>query len=158
MSKYPLLFLSAVILAGLLWPARGYTAPAFAPTLHKERVTVNATGDDGSASGSATTSAVIAGQIMRIDVDYGSLTTTTNITITQTNERVSNPIVAKADSATDATYYPSIILTDNAGAARTYDGTRPVVMPYVSADQLTIALVETTAATPAVTVDIYWKE
>lgn len=133
-------------------------APAFTPTLHKERVTVTTSGATGSATGSNTTSAVIAGQIMRIDVDYGSLTTTTDITITQTNERVSNPVVVKADSATDATYYPVITGTNNGGTAMTYDGTHGALFPYPAADQLTVNLAETTAATPAVTVDIYWKE
>lgn len=126
--------------------------------LKRERLTVTTAGATGSASGSRATSAIIQGEIVRIDVDYGSLTTTTDITIAQTNELVSNPIVVKANNITDTTFFPTIILTDNSGTARTYDGTRPVVSRYYAADQVTVTLGQSTAATPAVTVDIYYEE
>lgn len=150
------LFILAIIAGLLSLPTQA--APNAASSIRRERIAVTANGTTGSAGGTATSSAVVQGQIMRIDVDYGSLTTTTDITITQTNETVSNPVVVKGNSVTDATYYPSVILTDNSGTSRTYDGTRPVVMPYLAADQLTVTISQTTAATPAVTVDVYWKE
>jgi len=140
-----------------VYPLERVSASPQATIIKRERVTVTTTGVEGSASGSNTTQAVINGQVLRIDVDYGTLTTTTDITIGQTNESVAALVVTKSDSVTDATYYPSVILTDNGGTARTYDGTRPVVMPYPAADQFTVTLAQTTAATPAVTVDIYYR-
>lgn len=151
-------FTLALILLALVLASLPVEAASPLKTLKRERVTVTTTGTTGSASGSASTSAVIQGEIVRIDVDYGSLTTTTDLTIAQTNETVANQIVNKVNSATDATYYPSVILTDNTGTARTYDGTRPVVGRYYAADTLTVSLAQTTAATPAVTVDIYYED
>lgn len=148
--------LSLILLALVLASLPVDAAPL--KTLKRERLTVTTAGSTGSASGSATTSAIVRGEIMRIDVDYGSLTTTTDITITQANELVSAPIVAKQNSATDATYYPSVILTDNGATSRTFDGTRPVVRPFPVNDLLSVSVAQTTAATPAITIDVYWEE
>lgn len=151
-------FTLSLILLALVLASLPVEAASPLQTLKRERVTVTTSGTTGSAGGSAATRAVVQGEIMRIDVDYGSLTTTTDLTIYQTNESVQNLIVNKANSATDATYYPTIGLTDNTGAARTYDGTRPVVAPFPVADTLTVVLTQSTAATPAVTIDIYYED
>ena len=79
-----------------------------------EQVSLTATGSDGAASGQVTTTVRLWGYLKAIYVDYGSaVTTTTDITISMVSP--AGTVMAKADSATDAWYYPSVQLTGITG-------------------------------------------
>lgn len=168
-EKYLALLLLSLfgLIAGLpvFWPAAtepASAAPAYetsGPTIKREKLTIDTTGADGGASGSATTDAVMTGRIVRVDVDFAAgITTTTDLTLAQANDLIATNIVSLSDTITDTQLFPTIQITDNAGTGRTYDGTRPVVDYYPVADELTVTIAQTTAATPAVTIDIYYEE
>lgn len=80
------------------------------------------------------------------------------MTLYDATDLIDTNIVSRANTATDAQVFPTISLTDNTGAAVTYDGTRAIKDYPPVAGKLTAALTQTTAMTPAVTLDIYWKE
>jgi hypothetical protein len=135
-------------------------SPAYAPTIHRERVTINVpgvSGTDGNGA-TATTSAVVAGQVLRVDVDFKAITTTSDLTITGTSDGVAGPVVLLSNTATDIRVYPAITLTSHTATALTYDDTHGVLASYPVADQLTLTLSQTTALTPAAVVDIFWKD
>lgn len=145
-----------VILAGLFSEPADITAGA--GMVKFQKITVNSTGSEGSAGGSDT-SDVIQGRVVRVDIDYAAgITTTTDLTVYGTNDLITTNVVNRANTATDAQLFPTVQLTDNTGTGRTYDGTRPVVDYYPVSDQLTVSITQTTAATPAVTVEIFYVE
>lgn len=159
-------FIVAVAIAGL-GLALAFSFVAFAgpkPTqaqvsgvdVKSERVVINiASGTTGSGS----TKTVVQGRILRVDLDYGTgLTSATQLTITQQNELVANNIVVNSGSSTDASFYPRVQVQENDGTALTYDGTYKVTDYYPATDILDINLGASEAATPAVTVEIYWLE
>lgn len=153
--QYALILALLLLVSGWIAINQADASPAYAPTIHRERVTINVPGTaatDGNGA-TATTSAVIAGQILRVDVDFKSITTTTDFTIAGTSDTVGGAIVATVDTATDIRVYPSITLTTRAGVALVC-----CAVPFPAADQLTLTLSQTTALTPAAVVDIFWKE
>jgi hypothetical protein len=132
-------------------------APA-AAVVRRERLTITTAGADGSAAGSTTTGSILQGRVVRVDLDYAAgITTTTDLTLADGTALGTVNVVSVADSATDAVLYPTIGLTDNTGTARTNDGTYPVVAYPPVAGKLTASLAQSTAATPALTIDIYWE-
>jgi hypothetical protein len=128
-------------------------------TIKKERVKITSTGAEGSATGTNDTEVLLTGQIVRVDVDFAAgITTTTDLTLAGANDLVSANIVNLSNTATDIVLYPHVQVTNNAGTGLTLDGTRLLTDYYPVADILTLTIAQTTAATPAVTVDIYYKE
>lgn len=154
-----------IAVVGLGLPYSVYDSVNAAPALlsgneiKKERLTVTTTGADGSAGGTATTADTISGRIVRVDIDFsGSATTTTDLTLAEVDDLITTNIVSISNSVTDTQVFPTVQITDNAGTGRTYDGTRPVVDYYPVADELVLTLAQSTALTPAVTVEIYYME
>lgn len=148
------------LLIALLWgyfSQAGQAAPA-SVILKRERLAITTTGADGAASGSDMTDNLITGRVVRVDIDYAAgITTTTDLTLADSGSLATVNVVNKTNTATDGVVYPAVGLTDNTGAALTYDGTRPVVDYYPVAGRLTATITQTTAATPAVTIDIYYE-
>jgi hypothetical protein len=145
----------------LLYPQLNTTslAETQGPTIKKERLKINANGADGSATGTGNTEVLITGQVVRVDVDFAAgITTTTDLTLAGANDLVSANIVNLSNTATDAVLYPHVQVTNNAGTGLTLDGTRLKTDYYPVADILTLTITQTTAATPAVTVDVYYRE
>ncbi len=129
------------------------------PTVKRERLKINANGATGSASGSGNTEVLLTGQIVRIDIDFAAgITTTTDLTLYGANDLITTNVVNLANTATDITLYPHIQVTNSAGTGLTLDGTRLKTDYYPVSDILTLAIAQTSAATPAVTVDIYYRE
>jgi hypothetical protein len=129
------------------------------PTIKKERVKITSSGTDGSATGTSDTEVLLTGQIVRVDIDFAAgITTTTDLTLAGANDLVSANIVNLSNTATDVVLYPHVQVTNNAGTGLTLDGTRLKTDYYPVADILTLTIAQTTAATPAVTVDIYYRE
>lgn len=129
-------------------------------TIKKTRVTVTTVGSAGSATGTGTTEVVIKGRIVRVDINFHASAPagTTDLTLAQSNEDQAANIVNLTDTATDATIYPTVQLTDNAGAARTMDGTRPLVDYYPVSDTLTATVSQSDALTDAAVLEIYYEE
>ena len=162
MMYLKLLFRFSLLLLALagLWVFNSFpTGSARADIIKREKITITTTGSAGSASGSATTSAVICGQIVRVDVDYHASTpATADITLKEVDDQIDTSVVTKADSTTDAQYYPTVQLTASDGTARTMDGTRPLVNYYPVCDRMIASLAQGDALTGAAVVMIYWKE
>lgn len=79
------------------------------------RITVTASGSAGSATGSGTTES-INGRICAIHLDHSTGAATTDTTIKE-NSVPNQTILAKADSVTDAWFYPRAKVQDVAGVA-----------------------------------------
>jgi hypothetical protein len=159
--KTILLGLAVVLVAALVYPALNTTslAETQGPTIKKERVKVNSTGTTPNANGTGNTEVLITGQIVRVDIDFATgITTVTDLTLAGANDLVSTNIVNLTDTATDVVLYPHVQVTNNAGTGLTLDGTRLKTDYYPVADILTLSITNTTVATPAVTVDIYYRE
>ena len=156
------LVLAVLLLVGVMlidFAPASYAGPA-GPTIKRERVKVNSlTGTTPNANGTGNTEVLITGRIVRVDVDFAAgITTTTDLTIYGANDLVTANVVNLSNTATDAVVYPHVQMTNNAGTGLTLDGTRLKTDYYPVADILTVAITNTTTATPAVTVDIYYEE
>ncbi len=127
--------------------------------IKRTRVAVTTTGSAGSATGSADTDVTIMGRVVRVDLNYhASAPATTDVTLAQANEEVATNILSVTNSVTDTVVYPTVQLTDNANAGRTFDGTRPVVDYYPVSDVLTLSVAQSDALTDAVVAVIYYEE
>lgn len=156
-GRLTLVMLAAVVLVLLL--GQGLQAEPLTAAnglgVRCERLTINTTGADGSATGSQATGATVSGRVVRVDVDYTAAITNatgTDLTVVGSNDLLATNIVNLTDTYTDTQLFPTVEQTDNAGSGRsTYDY-------YPVADELTVSLAETNAFTPAVTVEICWAE
>ena len=128
--------------------------------ISKAILAVTTVGEAGVAVGSATTEEIIRGRVLAVKLNYhaSAPAATTDVTLRQVNEQVTANIVNRPNSVTDVTLYPRVGVTDVAGAALTYDGTRPVVEPFPVCDKLILAVDECDALTNAVIAEIYYDE
>jgi hypothetical protein len=90
-----------------------------------------AAGSAGSATANATGTARICGEVYGVYVKYNDSppAATTDVTIATLGTSPFPPtvtILSLANAATDGWFYPRIALASTAGAAITYDGTRPI--------------------------------
>lgn len=153
------LVLLALALLGIWYLYPPPTQEATADIIRRTTLTVNVPGSGDGNGGSAETGEVIQGRVVRVDIDYAAgITTTTDLTLADATDLIDTNVVNRSNTATDASIYPTVGLTNNAGTAVTYDGTRPIVDYYPIAGKLTATLTQTTAATPAVTIEIYWLQ
>lgn len=153
------LVLLALALLGIWYLYPPPTQEATADIIRRTTLTVNVPGSGDGNGGSAETGEVIQGRVVRVDIDYAAgITTTTDLTLYDATDLIDMNLVSRTDTVTDAQVFPTISLTDNTGAAVTYDGTREIKDYPALAGKLTATLTQTTAATPAVTMDIYWIE
>lgn len=95
----------------------GAMAPIATPADSRhQQVVVSITGAAGAGTGSATSTSPAWGYVRAVHVDYqAGISNTTDITLTTGSP--SNTIMVKADSVTDAWYYPSVQFTGANGAA-----------------------------------------
>lgn len=127
--------------------------------IKQTRIKVTTVGSAGSATGTTDSEDVINGRILRVDVDYhASAPGTTDVILSEVEAHVAHNVISKTDNATDFTAYPSIQLTDSAGAGRTFDGTRAVVVPDFVSGHLRLTVNQCDALTNAVVADIYYEE
>jgi hypothetical protein len=107
-------FLGLLLLAGVIGPI---TAPAAMPGDSRyAELTLTATGSDGAATGTVTGTYGLWGYIKAVHIDYGaSVTNTTDITIS--TGALANTVMVKANSATDAWFYPAVQFTGGNGSA-----------------------------------------
>ena len=147
------LVFAAVAVIALMMTTTGSEATPRQSQVFRDRIKVTT-----SAAGNGTAnSALIQGQIVRVDLNYlAGISNTADVTIYGVNDLVTQNIVSETDSVTDIIIYPTVGLTDNDGAAVTYDGTRQIKGFYSVSDIMTVAISQTTESTSALTVDIYW--
>ena len=122
--------------------------------IYEEIVRVTTAGSAGSAVGD-TTSGALMGRIISIYVNYhASAPATTDLDIDEVGGAAVK-LVNLDDTATDATVYPAVALTNNAGVALTYDGTNEIYVPFAIANRpVKVTLAGCDALTNAVVVTI----
>lgn len=111
-----------------------------------------AVGADGSATANATGTAIICGEIYGVYVRYNDSPPagTTDVTIaTAGTDHPAVTILTLTDGATDGWRYPRVALATNAGAAVTYDGTRPIYGNIPIADKIKVTIAQANAADSA---------
>lgn len=126
------------------------------PGLGQVKVTTGACGADGSASGNTTADEMVRGRVVAVYLDYAAtLTTTADITLAPAGTPTEN-VLAKANSATDAWYYPRRAVHSSAGAAIEYANGYPIYEPFWVDDYLKLSVAQGTALTPCVTAYVFW--
>jgi hypothetical protein len=114
-----------------------------------DQVTIVTTGAAGAATGTGATDSLIKGHLYAIHLNYATgISTTTDVTISQADPAAN--VLIKANSATDAWYYPVVTQTVESGnSAGTYQR-----MPII--DQLDISVAQSTASATGLIVTVYW--
>jgi hypothetical protein len=87
--------------------------------------TITTVGSNGSATGNDVTPIPIVGRILAVYIDYTSQPSTTDVTLA-TIEAPVKTILTVTDTNSDGWFYPRTAVHSAAGAAVTYDGTRPI--------------------------------
>ncbi|MEQ9027563.1 MAG: hypothetical protein RLP44_02510 [Aggregatilineales bacterium] len=117
--------------------------------IHKHKITVAVAGSDGSATGSNQSREPINGRLIAAHLDYVTQPATCDVTITATLPTRS--LLAVANSATDAVYYPRAQVQDLAGAGVTYDETSEVYDTVPLNDYVNVAVAGGNAGSVIVT-------
>jgi len=121
---------------------------AAVPEVYRDTITLRATGEAGAATGTATSTDWIRGNIRAVHVDYGgSVAGSTDITITTTAPAVT--VMNLLNTATDAWYYPAVQYTGANGAGLS------VYKAFPIDDRLAINATESTSGTVAVITVFY---
>jgi hypothetical protein len=143
-----LILITLAMLSGLWQPAEE-PARAQVTWLPSEQIVVTTADDETSASENSTQA--LNGHLYAIYLDFGaSVTTTTDITITQVSPALT--IFQGTDYYTDTWLYPAVEYTSSAGAGLTAYTAMPVM------DNLSIAVADTVTGTAIVTVTVLWGE
>jgi len=112
-----------------------------------DRLQISATAA-GTPAGSASAVAYsppVAGEILKVHVDYTGDTNTMDVTLEDVQDPASENIVNLADQDTDIALYPRRLLETNDGTDLTYDGTRKVYAPYVVHGRLKLSVAQADA-------------
>jgi len=107
-----------------------------------------------AGTGSTTTSAIVHGKILAVEVNYPTNTVTVDL---DSQEMVSQKIVDLAAANTDAVIYPRTPAQDNTGTDVTYDGTNEIYTPIVVNGRIKLSLASGTA-TEVVKVAIHYED
>jgi len=108
-----------------------------------------AVGANGSATSSITTGQSISGRILGVYVKYNDSPPAGTTTATVATNNVNYPgqtIISIVNSATSGWFFPRVAVHSNAGAAVTYDGTRPIYEAQPVHDNLKITISGANAA------------
>jgi len=120
-------------------------------------IPITTTGADASALGSGT-SPMVRGKLHAVFLDYhASCPATADVTVSMA-EAPSKTLLTVTDSATDGWYFPRNAVHSTAGAALTYDGTRPVAEAFPITGRLTVAIAGANALTNCVVAYLYIEE
>ena len=119
--------------------------------IKREVVRVTTTGSAGSASGSATTTAIV-GELLQIYLNFhGSAPATTDTTITAATDGYT--VWAATNTVTDVLIAPAVAPVNASNSAIT-NAHRPMAV----ADRLTIALAQCDALTDALVATVVWRD
>lgn len=102
-----------------------------------------AAGSNGSATNNTTTAQVITGRVLGVYVRYNDSPpagTTTATIATANSTYPAQTILSIVNAATSGWFFPRVALHSNAGAAVTYDGTRPIYDAQPVSDNLKVTI------------------
>lgn len=117
--------------------------------LRKEVVTVSTS---GATSGSESTDRDVSGYVYAVHLDFaGSISATTDVTLSQASPSLT--MLQLTNYYTDTWYYPVVQQHSSAGAAVSGAYERALV-----ADQVDVAVGQTTSGTQILTATIYWGQ
>ncbi len=108
-----------------------------------------AVGSNGSATSSAVTGQALSGRVLGAYVKYNDSPPAGTTTATIASNNVSYPgqtILSIVNAATSGWFYPRVAVHSNAGAAVTYDGTRPIYEPQAICDNVKVTISGANAA------------
>ena len=108
------------------------------------QIKATAAGTAGAAAATAY-SPHVAGEILKVHVDYTGDTNTMDVTLADEADPAAESIVSLANQDTDITLYPRRLLETNDGTDLTYDGTRKVYAPYVVHGRLKLSVAQADA-------------
>lgn len=119
---------------------------------------ITTSGADGSATGTATSTYPITGEIKSVHVDYTNQPGTTDVTIATMHAPVIT-LLTLTDNAADGLWHPRAILHDAAGAAVTYDGTNELYGCFVIDDyvKVTVAQADGSGGDETVQVTLFYE-
>ena len=119
-------------------------------TSYRMTATANVTG-----AGTATSDGSIPrGKLIAVEVDYPAATVAVSLT---TTNLVSQTLLNLSAANTDTVLYPRTIAQTNAGASKTYDGTRTIPVEFIIFGPLTLTLASGTSG-QSVTAIAYVEE
>jgi hypothetical protein len=107
-----------------------------------------AVGSNGSATSSATTQ-VVSGRVLAAYIKYNDSPPAGTTTATIATANVNYPgqtIISIVNAATAGWFFPRVAMHSNAGAAITYDGTRPIYEAQPVSDNLKVTISGANAA------------
>ena len=111
-----------------------------------DRIQIKATAAGTAGAATATAySPHVAGEILKVHVDYTGDTNTIDVALSDEADPASEEIVNLDDQDTDITLYPRRLLETNDGTDLTYDGTRKVHGPYVVHGRLKLSVAQADA-------------
>jgi hypothetical protein len=107
-----------------------------------------ATGGAGVATNNQTSTVIVHGKVLAIDVVYlDSPPATTDVTVATSGSRCpAKTLLTLTDGNTDVTKYPRAQVHNTAGTALTYDGTRVVAEPIPVDDYVKVTIAQADAA------------
>jgi hypothetical protein len=116
-----------------------------------DQVVLSGTGTDGAVSASDRSSGSLYGHLYAVHLDFSSsITTTTDITITQSSPSLT--VLQLTDYYTDTWFYPAAEYTNSAGTGLS------AYEPLLVADRLTVAAGETISSSTIMTATLYWGQ
>ena len=121
--------------------------------IYTYKIRVTTTGSAGSATGTGVSDEGLTGLLRAVHVDYTSMPATTDVTIS-TTAAPTVTFLTLTNTNTDGWYYPMIAAHTNAGAAITYDGTRPIYTLFGINDIVTVSVAQADALANAVIVTL----
>ena len=108
-----------------------------------------AVGSNGSATASTTPGQLLSGRVLAAYIKYNDSPPAGTCTATIATNNVNYPgqtILSVVNSATSGWYFPRVAVHSNAGAAVTYDGTRPIYEPQAISDNVKVTISGVNAA------------
>lgn len=116
-----------------------------------DQVVLSGTGTDGAVSASGRSGGDLYGHLYAVHLDFsGSITTTTDITITQSSPSLT--ILQLTNYYTDTWFYPAVEYTNSAGTGLS------AYEPLLVADRVTVAAGETISSSTILTATMYWGQ
>lgn len=108
-----------------------------------------AVGGAGVATANATSSIIVRGKVLAVYLEYldspPAGTTDATVATAGVSALPAATILTVANSATDAVYYPRVIVHDTTGTGVTYDGTNEIYEPQYIHDKVKVTIAQANA-------------
>jgi hypothetical protein len=111
--------------------------------LYTQHITVTVAGTAGSGAGTADGSRPLSGEVAAVYVKYTTQPATTDVTIaTKGANAPAQNVLVLTNANTPGWFYPQVQIHSTAGAALTYDGTRPATEEIPVDDYITVTVAQ----------------